>query len=58
MTARSIQRFGHLPKIPECLKNQRTSASLRDSQSLNSTKQAQALRHLMQIYYLERRCFL
>ena len=66
MTTRSIQRFDHLPQIPKLLKthNQRTCALLGNeqfnqrSQSLSSTKQTQALRHLRQIYHLERRCFL
>lgn len=65
MTTRSMQWFDQLPQS-ELLKthNQRTCASHGDeqlhqrSQSLSSTKQAEALSHLKQIYHLERRCFL
>ena len=66
MTARSLQIKGLLSKLAEHWKthSSRASASPRDeqfnqgSQSNHSSKQTQALRHLEQIYHLERRCFL
>ena len=66
MTAHSLQKTGLLSKLSEHWKTHSplTSASLRDeqlnqgSQSNPSNQQTQALRHLRQIYHLERRCFL
>lgn len=70
----SIRQANHLPTFPEISKthNPHTSGLLRNNPSicpqdrdhqqntqlLNLTKQIPTHRHIQQIYYLERRCFL